>query len=137
MIRPVGVAGMAAVGQRRAGSGGSFRVAAGAGRAVAPGLAAENVAAAGLLALQEWPEEGARRERDQAARRHGEALLEALADVQRDMLDEAAPDLARLAALAGAVPEAADPELRAVVAAVTLRARIELARRDGRVNTEL
>jgi hypothetical protein len=137
MIRPVVMAGVAAAGRRDNGSAGGFRVAAGSARAAPPGLAAEGVVAAGLLALQEWPEDRPRRERDQAARRHGEALLAALAGVQRDMLADRVPDLERLAILADTVPEAADSGLRAAMGAVALRARIELARWGSRMNTEL
>ena len=73
-----------------------------------------------------------RQARDRRARRHGRALLEGLGELQRALLgdgeDSAALD--RLAALVEHCPEAADPALRATLAAVALRARVELARRE-------
>jgi len=82
-----------------------------------------------MLALQEA---GAEPARDRAARRHGQAMLQLLAALQRAMLqgeggDEA--ELARLASLSAEVPVASDPALRQVVAAIALRASVELARR--------
>jgi hypothetical protein len=75
--------------------------------------------------------------RDRQARRHAEAVLAQLAALQCALLgdmpglgDEPGTALARLAGLAETAPEAADPGLAAVLAAVTLRARIELARRQ-------
>ena len=59
------------------------------------------------------------------------SLLTALAELQRDMLADAGTDPVRLAALAAEVPVADDPVLRAAVAAITLRARIEVARREA------
>jgi hypothetical protein len=130
MIRPVSaVAGRAAV-RRAGGAGHGFAVPAGGDEAVGGAAAAQAAGAvgmAGLLALQEWPAE---RGGDRAARRHGEALLAALADLQRTVLEGGAADPRRLAALAREVPEAEDPGLRAAVAAVALRARIELARME-------
>jgi Class II flagellar assembly regulator len=83
--------------------------------------------AGGLLGLQEQ-EDGAARDRN--ARRQGQAVLEALAGVQRDLLagrlDAAGLEL--LAAGVAAMPQAADPALRSVLNAVALRARVELAR---------
>lgn len=69
--------------------------------------------------------------RDRQARRHAEAVLAQLAALQCALLgDEPGTALARLSGLAETAPEAADPGLAAVLAAVTLRARIELARRQ-------
>ncbi len=75
--------------------------------------------------------------RDRQARRHAEAVLAQLAALQcallgdePDLGDEPGTALARLSGLAETAPEAADPGLAAVLAAVTLRARIELARRQ-------
>lgn len=98
--------------------------------APAPG-AAEPVVLGAMLALQE-EESGAARDRQ--ARRHGQAMLEELAMLQCNMLGgtvESGPSaaaLVRLAALAEAVPEAADPRLSALIGAIVLRARVELAR---------
>ncbi len=81
-----------------------------------------------MLALQEAEAESVR---DRAARRHGKALLEALAALQHALLGgEEGPALQRLAALLAAMPEAADPRLGAVLRAVALRAQVELARRE-------
>ncbi len=87
-------------------------------------------AMAGLLALQEGVS-GYRR--DPAARRAGEALLGALSALQRALLaggGEAAV-LARLRALLADMPPAEDPALAAALAAIALRCRIELARREA------
>lgn len=86
------------------------------------------VALGGMIALQELGDECAE---DRAARRRGHALLAALAALQRALLTEAGdPEpLARLAGLAEQVPAAADPRLREAVAAIVLRARVELAKR--------
>ncbi len=94
----------------------------------------------GLLAMQEQsapvgtPGEAA----DRQARRHSAAVLCELAALQRDLLRPCANDqagheatsaLQRLAALVAETPDARDPGTRGLLAAVTLRARIELTRR--------
>jgi len=111
--------------------GGAFSVPEGAAGGAVGAAEAEEVAEAslaGLLSLQE--ESGAGEVRDRAARRRGRDLLAELAGLQRDLLaggpDEAR--LARLAGLAAAVPEAADPRLRAALGAIVLRVRVEAAR---------
>ena len=70
-------------------------------------------------------------ERDHSARRRGQALLGALARLQRRLLEDADPTatLEEIRGLADAVPLAADAGLAAAVDLVVLRARIELARR--------
>lgn len=80
-----------------------------------------------MLALQEAEASGAR---DREARHHGQELLRELARLQRALLAGGTDDalLGRLASLAETAPEAADPALRAMVAAVVLRAKVELAR---------
>ena len=81
-----------------------------------------------MLALQE---QAADPTRDRQARQHGQALLQALAALQHAMLAggvETGP-LERLAALAGAYPPAADPALATIIAGLSLRAQVELARR--------
>jgi hypothetical protein len=110
----------------------------GAGFAVDMGLdrAARTLAATpaaaldAMLALQEAEVEAAR---DRNARRHGKALLEALAELQRALLGggggEEGPALQRLAALAAAPADAANPALAGVLRALSLRAQVELARR--------
>ena len=104
-IKGVGRLGVAAPGAGRAGGSPGFSVAAGA--AVA-GQAA--VAAAGLdslLALQEWDGTGTG---DRKARKHGRAMLDALARLQVGLLGGGADDaaLAELAALVGHCPDASD-----------------------------
>jgi hypothetical protein len=97
--------------------------------AAAGSASASEVALAGMLALQEAD---AGQVRDRAARRHATDVLAELAALQRALLlgEPDAATLRRLADLAGAVPEADDPGLRAAVAAVILRARVELARHE-------
>ena len=68
---------------------------------------------------------------DREARRHGHDMLAALAELQRALLgggDDGAA-LQRLAELAAAVPHATDPRLAAMISAIVLRVRVELARR--------
>ena len=74
------------------------------------------------------------RTRDRAARERGTAMIAALTDLQRAMLTEEDPALAlrSLSALAVDGPLADDPELAAVLRAVVLRSRVEVARRGRR-----
>jgi hypothetical protein len=101
-----------------------------AGTAETAGPAASGVAAAGaLLGLQEAP---ARQDRQGAAAlARAERTIEALGALQLGLLrgSSGAEPLARLAALAepGEVPD--DPALAALVQAIALRAKVELARR--------
>ncbi|MDB5371989.1 MAG: hypothetical protein JWP04_631, partial [Belnapia sp.] len=100
---------------------GATHEAAAAAEVAAPGL--------GLLALQE---RGSDAERDGAARRRAEAILEELDGLLADMLaGSAGGDPERLRRLAGLEQgeEGADPGLRDAVRGVVLRARVELARR--------
>jgi hypothetical protein len=115
-------------GRARAGSAaGGFSL--GPGGPTGAALPAAAVSLGSMLALQEA---GAEPVRDRAARRHGHAMLQLLVALQRAMLgggsgDEA--ELGRLAALSAEIPAASDPGLRQAVAAIALRASIELARR--------
>ena len=82
-----------------------------------------------LLAVQEAA--GGEPPGERAARRRGRALLAELAGLQHDMLGAGTtPDrLAALRALvAEALPPPADLALAAALAAIVLRARVELAR---------
>jgi hypothetical protein len=81
-----------------------------------------------LLTLQEEaPDPDAR---DRAARRRANDLLQALASLQRALLaDDESAAVGALEALLRDPPIAADPGLAELAAAVTLRARVELARR--------
>lgn len=86
----------------------------------------------GMLALQE---SGSAAERDAAARRRAESILQELQGLQAEILagGDVGPDrLARLAALE-AGEEGADPGLREAVQAIVLRAKVELARRGWRM----
>lgn len=128
-IRGVG-GGTTIRGGRATRGGGGFRIDGGVADAAGP-EAAERPAAAsaiGLLALQE---NAPAAERDARAHRRGEAMLRELAALQRDLL-AGRSDPARLHSLleltTGEVP--ADPTLREAVAAIALRVRIELARRQ-------
>lgn len=136
-VRTIGGAGYAAPAGRVGGgagpAAGGFTVAGeapGAGRAggaapVAPALLD------GMLALQEAGSEAVR---DREARRRGEDLLAELRRLQLALLAAAESPglLRRLADLAAALPEAADPALREAVGAIALRARLELARLERR-----
>lgn len=114
---------------RRAGVG--FHVA-GATSATGTGTVPATDVALGtvLLALQEADDDGVR---DRAARSRARELMTELAALQRDVLRGrvSGANLARLARLGEAVPIAAAPELRAALAGVVLRARVELARYDA------
>ena len=116
--------------QGRAGTGFSVPTAA-RGATTAAAAEAPAVMLGGLLALlAEESDEASDRE----ARRHGHDLLAELAALQRALLSDDAAEgvqidqLHRLAKLAAGVPAAADPRLREVLEAITLRARVELAR---------
>ena len=81
-----------------------------------------------MLALQAVDEAA---ERDRAAHKRGTAMVAALSRLQRAMLAEEDPSSAlnALNELAGDGPLANDPELGAILRAVVLRSRVELARR--------
>ena len=93
----------------------------------------------GLLGLQEQAPDApsAPAVRDREARRHGQALLSVLAEMQLSLIGsrDGPGSLAllseRLSGLAEAIPVAADPRLRAIIGAITLRARVELARHNS------
>jgi hypothetical protein len=88
----------------------------------------EAVALTSMLTLQEFGNGAAA---DREATRRGEDLLSALAELQRALLDgvDTVETMQRLATMAAAVPRAADPRLAAMVSAIILRVRVELARR--------
>ena len=135
VIRGVGGLQPAVTGRQPRGAAG-FRVTQGRTAAAGPATAAEEVSLAGMLTLQELPDAEVA---DREARRRGQDLLAALVELQRDMLGAGGADSDRLARLAEAVPVAADPGLRAVVAGIALRARIEIARRgvaSGPINAK-
>ncbi|WP_291295536.1 flagellar assembly protein FliX [Elioraea sp.] len=117
---------------RTPGAQGRFRVptdgSASAASETRESAAADGVSiAASLIALQETIEAG---ERDREARGRADAMLEQLAALQHAMLGGAISParLASLASLSDQPRLAADPHLAELVAAVSLRAKIELAR---------
>jgi len=66
---------------------------------------------------------------DAAAAQHGGAMLKAMSDLQRAMLEGAGDEACRnLAKLAQTMPSAADPALQDVLQSVAVRAAVELAR---------
>ena len=96
--------------------------------------AAQSVALSGMLALQEVATGTAR---DKAARRHGFALLEALTQLQKELLTglgDGEAGITALTRLTTETPEAEDPGLAAVLDAVRLRAKIELLRRGVEIS---
>jgi hypothetical protein len=82
-----------------------------------------------MLALQAVDEAA---ERDRAAHKRGTAMVAALTRLQRAMLAEEDPSSAlnALHDLADDGPLGNDPALGAIVRAVVLRSRVELARRE-------
>jgi hypothetical protein len=118
-----GISRTARTGARR---GGGFAVAEESAGVAAP-TAAALLAPVAMLALQEIDNQTVQ---DREARRQGEAVLRALAVLQRSRLDGGAGGIAGLAdalAAAAATP-ARDPRLAGILEAVVLRARVELAR---------
>jgi hypothetical protein len=83
-----------------------------------------------MLALQEADVETVE---DREARKHGHNMLAALAELQRALLGGGgdAVALERLGDLAASARHATDPRLAAMVSAIVLRVRVELARRQG------
>ncbi len=83
-----------------------------------------------MLSLQEFGGDAAA---DREASRRGEDMLAALAELQRALLGgvDTVETMQRLAELAAAVPRAANPQLAALVSAINIRVRVELARRGG------
>lgn len=123
MIGPVGGAGGPAGPARAARRGGMFSL---------PGTAAPTsgiAATAGVGALFAMQEALTPTERDDAAHRRGQALLEEMEALRRDLLRGAIPQarLVRLSLLSDG-ESGADPALREVVEALALRARVEMAR---------
>ena len=117
-----------ALSRRRTGAAGAFALPEEA-QAPAESAPASAAALSGLLALQEAVDTTATTAaQDRAAHRHGEAMMQDLADLQLALLSGRPGDLAGMAARAGSGPQAADPRLAAVLGAIRLRASVELAR---------
>ncbi len=113
--------------RRTAGGGGAFRLpeeSHGAARAMIP---RGTVSLSALIALQSEDEPV----EDREARRHGQDVLAELAALHKALLNDTngVRDLRPLAALTAELPAPArDPRLGEAVAAIRLRARVELAR---------
>jgi class II flagellar assembly regulator FliX len=90
---------------------------------------AEPACLGAFLSLQEL---GDQTVEDREARRHGQHMLDLLAALQRSLLNgvDNVAALQQLAGLSSAVPKATDRRLAAMISAIVLRARVELARRD-------
>lgn len=113
----------------RPGGGSGFQVPEGEEARVEAPAAVTGVSMPSLLAMQE-AESGA--VQDRQARQNGEALLGALASLQRALLaGDDSGELGRLAGLAQAMPPAADHRLAAVQRALLVRVAVERARRVG------
>jgi hypothetical protein len=110
---------------------GGFRLPAGPGDAAAAKEtpATEPASLASVLTLQEF---GAETVEDREARRHGLDMLAVLAALQRGLLSgmDNTVALQQLTELAAAVPQATEPRLAAMVSAIVVRVRVELARRE-------
>jgi hypothetical protein len=100
-----------------------------AARAQAASAAAPVASLTSMLTLQEL---GSETPEDRAARRHGHDMLTLLSWLQRALLADGddATTLAQLAQLAAAVPQATDRRLAAMISAIVVRVRVELARRQ-------
>ena len=113
----------------------SFGAAAGSAKAGAV-LCAAAARLDGMLALQEGECETVE---DRAARRRGQDILAGLSRMQLAALNgESDPKLLQdLAALASDLPVATAPALRSALAAIAVRAHVELARREFDPNNKL
>jgi hypothetical protein len=82
-----------------------------------------------MLALQAVDEAV---ERDRSARKRGSAIIAALTNLQRTMLAAEDPSMAlrAMSELTVDTPLANDPGLAAILRAVVLRSRVEIARRE-------
>jgi Class II flagellar assembly regulator len=82
-----------------------------------------------MLALQTVE---AQSEHDRAAGKRGKAMLAVLTKLQRNMLagEDPAPALRELDELADDLPWPDDPALGAILRAIALRSRLEVARRE-------
>lgn len=129
MVELRGVTGGVAAGPGRGAraSPGGFRLGrAGGGTQAAPAQGVAAPQGASLLALQESAPAA---ERDARARRRGQALIEELTALQAGLLaGRIEPGRLRALARLSAGEAAADPALAAILAAISLRARVELAR---------
>ena len=128
-ITPIQVSGLAGTTPREMDGGARFVVDAGTTPPSVPLSGAAAIGMESMLLLQAVDDVA---ERDRGARRRGAAMIAALTDLQKALIAEGDPALAlrSLSELAAEAPEAADPRLAAVLRAVVLRARVEVARRE-------
>jgi len=113
---------------------GAFRVAAESGSGTAEAtspLADTTPVSLGVMLAAEALDRDA--VHDRAARRHGLVVLAGLTALQRALLEggDTAASLERLAALLADMPRAVEPRLAALLDAIVLRVRVELARLEG------
>ena len=82
-----------------------------------------------VLTLQEM---GDQTVEDREARKHGQDMLALLAALQRSLLsgEDSVAALQQLADLSSSMPRTADRRLAAMISAIHVRARVELARRQ-------
>lgn len=95
----------------------------------APAASMVGIGLDSMLALQAVDEDI---ERDRAAHRRGSAILAALSKLQRSLLgsEDQAAALHAMTELTADIPLANDPALAAILKAVVLRSRLEIARRE-------
>jgi hypothetical protein len=112
-------------------SGNGFAVSADqtAGGAAATSGPAEPACLGAVLTLQEM---GDHTVEDRQARKHGLDMLALLAALQRSLLsgEDVGAALQQLADLSSSMPRTADRRLAAMISAIHVRARVELARRQ-------
>ena len=111
----------------RAGTGFAIAADRTAGGATAASGPTEPGCLGAVLTLQEM---GDQTVEDRRARRHGQDMLALLAAVQRNLLtgEDNVAVLQQLAELASSVPGTADRRLAAMISAIQVRVRVELAR---------
>lgn len=127
-IRMGGIAGASPTARDTSRAAGGFTVETGPTTRADFMASVQGIALDSLLTLQAVDEA---EERDKSAKKRGLAMIAALTDLQRAMLAEEDPALTlrALSELAADGPLAADPGLAAVLRAVVLRSRLEVARR--------
>lgn len=100
-----------------------------AGAAAAASGPTEPACLGAVLTLQEM---GDQTVEDRRARKHGQDMLDLLAALQRSLLsgEDAVAALQQLADLSNSVPRTTDRRLTAMMSAIRVRVRVELARRQ-------
>jgi hypothetical protein len=100
-----------------------------AGAAAAASGPTEPACLSAVLTLQEM---GDQTVEDRRARKHGQDMLDLLTALQRSLLSgqDAVAALQQLADLSNSVPRTTDRRLTAMMSAIRVRVRVELARRQ-------